>query len=96
MEKLTKEEVLHVAELARLNLSNSEIDKYARDLYLLLEEINKIQNINIDGDVMISPSSCNCDLNEDVPIVCDYASNIIKNAPNNSLNFVEVAGVFDE
>ena len=96
MEKLTKEEVLHVAELARLELSDLEIDKYARDLYLLLEEINKIQKIDIDGNVMISPSTCDCDLNEDVPEVCDYSSEIIKNAPNNSLNFVEVAGVFDE
>lgn len=96
MEKLTKDEVLHVAELARLKLSDLEIDKYARDLYLLLEEINKIQNIDIDGDVMISPSMCDCDLSEDVPVVCDYSSEIIKNAPNNSLNFVEVAGVFDE
>ena len=96
MEKLTKDEVLHVAELARLELSDLEIDKYARDLYLLLEEINKIQKIDIDGNVMISPSTCDCDLNEDVPVVCDYSSEIIKNAPNNSLNFVEVAGVFDE
>ena len=32
MDKLSKEEVLHVAKLARLELSDEEIEKYRKDL----------------------------------------------------------------
>ena len=96
MDKLTKEEVIHVADLARLSLSKDEEEKYARELYLLFEEINKIQTLDIDGDIMIAPSTNKCVLREDVAKNKEDASSLIKNAPNNSLNFIEVAGVFDE
>ena len=36
MEKLTREEVLHVAELARIKLSEEEIEKYQVELKKLL------------------------------------------------------------
>ena len=42
MDKLSKEEVLHVAKLARLELSDEEIEKYRKDLKDLFDEIEKI------------------------------------------------------
>ena len=39
MDKLSKEEVLHVAKLARLELSDEEIEKYRKDLKDLFDEI---------------------------------------------------------
>lgn len=96
MEKLTKEEVRHVAALGRLKLTKEEEDKYARDLYLLFEEINKVKNINLEGDIMIAPPTNECVLREDKSVEIDNPSKLISLAPNNSLNYIEVAGVFDE
>ena len=45
MEKLTKEEVLHVANLARLELTDDEIDEYAIKLKEILEYKNGRTNI---------------------------------------------------
>lgn len=96
MDRLTKDEVRHVADLARLSLSEFEEEKYARELYLLLEEINKIQEINVEEDPMIAPYTNDCALREDIGVNKEDAKSLIENAPNNSLNFIEVAGVFDE
>ena len=39
MDKLSREEVLHVAELARINISEEEIEKYQVELKQLLNEV---------------------------------------------------------
>lgn len=96
MEKLSKKEVEHVASLGRLILNEEEKDKYAHDLYMLLNEINKIKQIDIEGDCLIAPPTNDCVLREDIPVSHDEPEKLISNAPNNSLNFIEVAGVFDE
>ena len=42
MEKLTREEVKHVAHLARIGVSEEEIEKYQIDLAKMIDEIDKI------------------------------------------------------
>jgi aspartyl-tRNA(Asn)/glutamyl-tRNA(Gln) amidotransferase subunit C len=56
MDKLSKEEVLHVANLARLNVKEEEIEKYSKQLSDILTEIDKITSVDIDeeGEVLIS------------------------------------------
>ena len=50
MDKLSKEEVLHVAKLARLELSDEEIEKYRKDLKDLFDEIE-----NQVGEITFNP-----------------------------------------
>lgn len=60
---LTKEEVDHVAHLARLYVDEKEYDLYAHQLYDILEEINKIEQVDLEGEsnIMISPcTNTNC------------------------------------
>lgn len=59
MEKLNEVELMHVADLARLSLSDSEKEKFAGDLPLILHDIDKIKEVtlyDVSGDIMISPS----------------------------------------
>ena len=42
MDKLTSKEVLHVANLARLNVKEDEIERYSNQLSSILTEINII------------------------------------------------------
>ena len=66
MNKLTKEEVLHVANLARLDLSEEEIEKFSYQLKEILDSINKINDVQISTDeLFIAPWTNNTTLRED-------------------------------
>ena len=54
MDLLTKEEVLHVANLARIDITEDEIDVYRKDLKELINEIDKIKNVSLDEAVKAS------------------------------------------
>ena len=46
---ISKDEIIHIANLASLNLSDEEIEKYTSDLQEILEFANTINNINTEG-----------------------------------------------
>jgi aspartyl-tRNA(Asn)/glutamyl-tRNA(Gln) amidotransferase subunit C len=46
---LTQEEVLHVAELARLNLNPEEVDLFTRQLNDILNYVEKLQEVDTTG-----------------------------------------------
>lgn len=52
--KITKDEVLHVAKLARLNLSDASVDKFAAQIGTILDYIDMLKQVNTDG---IKPTS---------------------------------------
>ena len=51
---ISREEVLHVARLARLELSEGEIEPMARELSAVLEHIARIKELDLDG---VAPTS---------------------------------------
>ena len=97
MDKLSVEEVKHVAYLARLELTNEEIEKFRVQLKSLLNEIDKIKDIkDYDEDMMFSPVNHETVLREDEPgEMLDYKT-ALKNAPRTSGNFVEVPVMLNE
>lgn len=97
MDRLSRDEVLHVAELGRLELSDEEIERFSYQLKVLFDEIDKINDVDVDScDVMISPSVCFCECFEDKAVSCSYTNDLIDNAPKKFDNFVEIRGVFNE
>ncbi|HEX4836997.1 MAG TPA: Asp-tRNA(Asn)/Glu-tRNA(Gln) amidotransferase subunit GatC [Solirubrobacteraceae bacterium] len=46
---IDRDEVLHVASLARLRLSDAEIEPMARELSAVLDHIAKIAELDLDG-----------------------------------------------
>ena len=46
---INKDEVIHIAKLASLNLSDNEIERYTSDMQEILEFANMINNVNTDG-----------------------------------------------
>lgn len=97
MKRLTNEEVLHVAKLARLKLTEEEVEKYAYQLKSILDEINKINDIELEQDkILISPTKEKCNLRNDEESYELETEQILKNVPNKFDKFVEVRGVFDE
>ncbi len=47
MAKLTKKDVLHVANLARLNLSDGEVNKFTDQLGDIIEFIGQLQEVDV-------------------------------------------------
>ena len=92
---LTKEEVLHVAHLARIEITEEELEKYQRDLKILFDEIDKIKDLNdFDEDKMIAPWENEVNINrESVPVEKD---NLLLNVPKKKGNFVEVPVMVNE
>ena len=52
--KITKEEVLHVANLARLDIDMSFLDKFAKQIGTILEYVDILNQVDTEG---VSPTS---------------------------------------
>jgi len=48
MAKLTREDVLKLARLARLELSDDEIERYRAELSDILQYVEQLQNVDVD------------------------------------------------
>lgn len=57
MEKLSEKELLHVAKLAHLELSEQEKETYSIHLAAILNDIEKINNVELERDQEIMISS---------------------------------------
>ncbi len=47
--KITKNEVIHVADLSRLDLDEESIDKFAGQIASILEYVEKLRHANTEG-----------------------------------------------
>ena len=98
MEELSKEEVLHVARLARISISDENtLEKYQYQLKELLDNIDKIKEVKgYDEELMFSPVNHQASLQEDVPGEMLSFQEVKKNTPHMKGNFVEVPVMINE
>ena len=79
---IDREQVLHVARLARLELSEDEVSRMTGELSAILEHIEKISALDLDG---VPPTSHVVDvpnaLRPDVPRPCLPREVVLANAP---------------
>ncbi len=95
--KLTKDEVRHVAELARLQLSEAELDAYAGQLGQILTYAQQVQSVDT-SDVPPTPQVLPLTnvLAEDVPQAGLSAVQALDNAPDAEDGYFRVIAVFDD
>ena len=98
MDKLSKEKVMHIADLANLELTDEEVERYGSNLNALFSEMDKVNSVDIDDSVetMFSTSKENMKMFDDEYISSLENEKLINNAPLKYENFIEVEGVFDE
>lgn len=95
--KLTREEVLHVAELARIKIDEQEIEKYQIELQQLLTEVEKINQVQgYDDEILIAPWNENTNTREDKNGEMLNSKKVVENAPRHSGNYIEVPVVINE
>lgn len=49
MAKLTREDVLKLARLARLQLSEDEIEEFSQELTAILQYVEQLESVDVDG-----------------------------------------------
>ena len=92
---MTTEEVLKVAHLARVSIDDNEIEMYKGQLEAIMNEINKINEVEIiDDDIMISPSSNINKYREDVPKKAK--DDVLSNAPKTNGNYIQIKRFVNE
>lgn len=90
-DRLTREEVLHVANLARIEISEEELEMYQVKLKELIDQIEKIDEINdFDSDYLIAPWKEDASFRKDNIGEMLDPKEVLKNTPHKSGNYIEV------
>ena len=80
---ITREEVLHVARLARLELTEDEVGRFQEQLSAILEAVSKVSELDLSD---VPPTSHPLELSnvwgEDVPRPCLTLDEAFVNAPD--------------
>ena len=83
MARITREEVLYVARLARLELSDDEVAKFQEQLSDILEAVSKVSELDLTG---VPPTAHPLEIAnawaEDVPAPCLPLDEVFANAPD--------------
>ena len=80
---ITREEVLHVAQLARLELSDEEVERFRDQLSAILEAVSKVSELDLAD---VPPTSHPLEIAnawaEDEPRPCLGLDDVFANAPD--------------
>jgi len=91
---ITREQVVHVAKLARLELSDEELERMREQLSAILEAVGKVAELDLEG---VEPTAHPLDLvnvlAEDVPQPCLPREEALANAPDPEDGFFGVPAV---
>lgn len=94
--KVSKEEILHIAKLADLEIKEEEIEKYALNLQDILNFTNTVNNAPVDGlDVTIGANEKkNVFRKDEVKIFKDNEA-LLQNAPSEEQHMFKIPKVIN-
>ena len=99
--KITREDVLRVAELAHLELSESEVDAYRRHLDSILtyvEKLNALDTSTVEPMAQVAPpgaQAAGTPLREDIEQPCLIIGEVLAEAPEGTAEYFRVPKVID-
>ena len=92
--KVSKEEILHIANLADLNLEENEIDTYLLNLQDILNFANVVNNAPVEGlDITVGSNQAKNVFRKDEIKVFDNNEGLLKNAPDKEQNMFKIPKV---
>jgi aspartyl-tRNA(Asn)/glutamyl-tRNA(Gln) amidotransferase subunit C len=95
--KLSREEVLHIARLARVSLTEDEITRMSGQLSNLLEHFQVLQQVDTEG---VPPTAQSIDLRsvmrDDVVLPSLSPDDVLSNAPRREDDYFRVRAVLEE
>lgn len=98
--KITREDVLRVADLAYLDLSESELETYRKQIDEILEYIGKLNeldtaNVEPMAQVLTDDQTADATVRDDVVVPCQVAPEILKQAPDPEPPYFRVPKVIE-
>jgi aspartyl-tRNA(Asn)/glutamyl-tRNA(Gln) amidotransferase subunit C len=98
--KISREDVLRVAELAYLDLSETELETYRAQLDEILEYIGKLNeldtaNVEPMAQVLADDQTADATLREDIEVPCQVAAEILRQAPDPEPPYFRVPKVIE-
>jgi aspartyl-tRNA(Asn)/glutamyl-tRNA(Gln) amidotransferase subunit C len=98
--KISKEDVLRVAELAYLDLSEAELETYRKQLDSILEYIGKLNeldtsNVEPMAQVLASGQALDATLREDAVQPCEGPAEVLAQAPDPKAPYFRVPKVIE-
>jgi aspartyl-tRNA(Asn)/glutamyl-tRNA(Gln) amidotransferase subunit C len=98
--KISREDVLRVAELAYLDLSEAELETYRAQIDEILEYIGKLNeldtaNVEPMAQVLADDQTADVTLREDTVVPCAVAGDILKQAPDPEAPYFRVPKVIE-
>jgi len=91
MAGISKEEVLHVARLARLELTDDEVAKFQEQLSAILDAVSTVSELDLsDVPPTAHPLEIQNAWDEDVPRPCLPIDDVFANAPDREGDFFQV------
>jgi aspartyl-tRNA(Asn)/glutamyl-tRNA(Gln) amidotransferase subunit C len=98
--KITREDVLRVAELAYLDLSDSELETYRAQIDEILEYIGKLNELDTAhvepmAQVLSDDQTADATLREDVEIPVHAGAELLKQAPDPEPPYFRVPKVIE-
>lgn len=96
MSRITKEEVKHVANLARLAISEEEAEVFQKQLDAIITFAEQLNEVDTDG---VEPTSHVLDmknvLREDIPTKGLHVEEVLKNAPDHENGQIKVPSIIE-
>jgi aspartyl-tRNA(Asn)/glutamyl-tRNA(Gln) amidotransferase subunit C len=98
--KISREDVLRVADLAYLQLSEAELETYRKQIDDILEYIGKLNeldttNVEPMAQVLADDQTADATLREDTVVPCQVAPEILKQAPDPEPPYFRVPKVIE-
>lgn len=94
--KLSKQEIEHIAKLARLDLTEKEKEKYSEQLSAILDYVEKLQGVDVKD---VKPTSQVTGLTnimrEDKVEESGIADELIAGAPEQGEGYIKIPKVFE-
>lgn len=91
---LSTEEVKKVALLARIELSDAEVEKFQKDLSSVLDYVEDLKQVDTDGlDIVSSVTGLENVERDDKAVLVNYQEDIIENAPERKDNYYKVKSI---
>jgi len=95
--KLTREEVLHIAKLARIGLSEEEIDRFSIQISNILENFEVLNRVDTEGvPPTAQPNPLSTVMSEDIVKPSMDPEDVLANAPSREGDFFKIRPVLEK
>ncbi len=91
---LSKEEIIKISHLARIELSDAEVEKFQKDISAVLDYVEELKQVDTDGlDIVSSVTGLENVSRPDVAVAGENKDEILHNAPETKDGYYKVKAI---